>query len=73
MKTHTIAAAAITASLSLLALSPAAHATSATISPGDRIDYMTADGSASFCTTGYVYIGSNGYVYAITAGHCQSD
>lgn len=73
MKTHALLAAALTASMSLLALSPAAHASSATISPGDRIDYVTADGLASFCTIGYVYTGSNGHAYAITAGHCQAD
>ena len=44
-----------------------------TISPGDRIDYVTDEGSASFCTTGYVYTGTNGHAYAITAGHCQAD
>lgn len=45
----------------------------ATISPGDRIDYVTDDGAGSFCTTGYVYTGTNGHAYAITAGHCQTD
>ena len=57
----------------MLVQAPAAAATPTTISPGDRIDYVTDDGSASFCTIGYVYTGSNGHAYAITAGHCQTD
>lgn len=72
MKMHPVVAA-IAASASLLTHTPAAAAATATISPGDRIDYVTDDGSASFCTTGYVYTGTNGHAYAITAGHCQSD
>ena len=52
---------------------PAAQAAPPSISPGDRIDYMTDEGSASFCTVGYVYTGSDGHAYAITAGHCQTD
>ncbi|WP_158021541.1 serine protease [Mycolicibacterium chubuense] len=60
-------------SVSLIPHAPAAQATAPTISPGDRIDYVTDDGSASFCTTGYVYTGTDGHAYAITAGHCQAD
>jgi hypothetical protein len=73
MKLHTVVAAAITASASFLSPAPSAQATPATISPGDRIDYVTNDGAASFCATGYVYTGTNGHAYAITAGHCQTD
>lgn len=72
MKTHSIAAAVLAAA-SVLGATPEAHATVASIGPGDRIDYVTDDGSASFCTTGYVYTGTNGHAYAITAGHCQAD
>ena len=66
-------AAAVLAAASMLAATPQARATMASIGPGDRIDYVTDDGSASFCTTGYVYTGTNGHAYAITAGHCQVD
>ena len=31
---------------------PAAQAAPPSISPGDRIDYITDEGSASFCTVG---------------------
>jgi hypothetical protein len=70
---HLIAAAAIFAAAFQLVAPIEAHASLPTISPGDRIDYVTEDGAASFCTTGYVYTGSNGHAYAITAGHCQTD
>lgn len=73
MKFHTVVAAAITASVAFLSPAPTAQAIPVTISPGDRIDYVTHAGSESFCTTGYVYTGSNGHAYAITAGHCQTD
>ncbi|MCX2715234.1 serine protease [Mycolicibacterium sp. J2] len=59
--------------MSLVATAIPAQAVAAAISPGDRIDYVTADGSESFCTTGYVYTGTNGHAYAITAGHCQTN
>ncbi len=72
MKTHAIAAAVLAAAC-VLGVTPEAHAAAASIGPGDRIDYVTDDGSASFCTTGYVYTGTNGHAYAITAGHCQTD
>ena len=65
-------AAAVLAVASMLVATPEAHATVTSIGPGDRIDYVTDDGSASFCTTGYVYTGTNGHAYAITAGHCQT-
>src|SRR4051794_29214221 len=62
------------ASAAALAIAAApAQAASPSISPGDRIDYITDEGSASFCTVGYVYTGSNGHAYAVTAGHCQTD
>jgi streptogrisin B len=64
----------VVASAAALAIAaPTAHAASASISPGDRIDYITDEGSASFCTVGYVYTGSDGHAYAITAGHCETD
>lgn len=73
MTTRT-AAALLAAGLSLLAAAPTAQATSlATISPGERIDYTADDGSGSFCTTGYVYTGTNDHAYAITAGHCHTE
>jgi hypothetical protein len=72
MKAHSIAVTVLAAA-SILGATPEAHATAASIGPGDRIDYVTADGSESFCTTGYVYTGTNGHAYAITAGHCQAD
>lgn len=50
-----------------------AQARSSTISPGDRIDYVTEAGRSSFCTLGYVYTGRDGHTYAITAGHCRGD
>ncbi|SBS78085.1 conserved exported hypothetical protein [uncultured Mycobacterium sp.] len=73
MKPTTVVTTAIAVAASLLVQAPAAAAMPTTISPGDRIDYVTDDGSASFCTTGYVYTGTNGDAYAITAGHCQTD
>lgn len=66
-------AVAVAGMAALAMTAPAAHAAAPSISPGDRIDYMTDEGSASFCTVGYVYTGSNGHAYAITAGHCQTD
>ena len=72
--TRTLAAAAAILAASYLLASPAeAHASVPAISPGDRIDYVTEDGTASFCTVGYVYTGTNGHAYAITAGHCQTE
>lgn len=52
---------------------PPAKAAHPSVSPGDRIDYITDEGAASFCTVGYVYTGTNRHAYAITAGHCQTD
>jgi len=65
--------AAVAGMAALAMTAPAAHAAAPSISPGDRIEYMTDEGAASFCTVGYVYTGSNGHAYAITAGHCQTD
>ena len=73
MGTRRFISVGIAASLSLLLPQPTAHAGADIISPGDRIDYFAEDGSASFCTTGYVYTGTDGHAYAITAGHCRTD
>ena len=73
MTPRTLIAAGFAASLILALPQPVAHAEADVIRPGDRIDYVTQDGSASFCTTGYVYTGVNGHAYAITAGHCRTD
>lgn len=72
-KMDAAAATVLALSITLTASPAAANAMPATISPGDRIDYVTDDGAGSFCTTGYVYTGTNGHAYAITAGHCQTD
>lgn len=73
MKRMLSAAAAIISTAYLLTPLAEAQAIAPSISPGDRIDYVTDDGPASFCTTGYVYTGTDGHAYAITAGHCQTD
>lgn len=73
MKPTTAITTAIAVAVSLFTHAPAVQAIPTTISPGDRIDYVTTDGPASFCTIGYVYTGTNGHAYAITAGHCQAD
>jgi hypothetical protein len=71
MKTHTILAAAILASVSLFITPAAAHALLPSISPGDQIDYISDHQSQTFCTLGYVYTGDDDHVYGVTAGHCQ--
>lgn len=73
MRTAIAATATVFLGVGLVATATPAQAVAAAISPGDRIDYMTDEGSASFCTVGYVYSGANGHAYAITAGHCQTD
>jgi len=67
-KCITVAVASVAA---LTITAPAAQAAPPSISPGDRIDYMTDEGSASFCTVGYVYTGSDGHAYAITDYACE--
>lgn len=72
------ARAALTAltalSLAIIAVagSTPARADIPTVSPGDRIEYLspTAD-ITMFCTVGYVYTGHDLHTYAVTAGHCR--
>lgn len=55
-----------------LTMAPAAAAATTTISPGDRIDYLSPTADTQFCTLGYVYTGTDRHTYAITAGHCRT-
>lgn len=55
-----------------LTSAPAARATLITITPGERVDYISPTGVNKFCTLGYVYTGLDRHVYAVTAGHCRS-
>lgn len=55
-----------------LTSAPAARATLITITPGERVDYISPTGNSKFCTLGYVYTGLDLHVYAVTAGHCRS-
>ena len=50
----------------------ASNAALTMISPGDEVDYVTANTNSQFCTIGYVYSGPDFHTYAITAGHCRS-
>lgn len=42
------------------------------ITPGDQVDYVTANADTQFCTIGYVYSGPDFHTYAVTAGHCRN-
>lgn len=58
MRTHTrLGAGIITIQLgaAVLAGSPTSTAATITISPGDRIDYISPTTDTHFCTIGYVY------------------
>jgi len=67
----TAAISAVAAALLLAA--PTSNALLPSISPGDRIDYISDHQSQTFCTLGYVYTGPDDHVYGVTAGHCQPD
>jgi hypothetical protein len=74
MKTHAALMAVGFATAAPVAFTPTSQATLPSVSPGNRIDYLTGDGSASYCTIGYTYIGTtDDHAYAVTAGHCQPD
>lgn len=52
--------------------SPPARADIPTVSPGDRIEYLSPTADVTmFCTVGYVYTGRDLHTYAVTAGHCR--
>lgn len=52
---------------------PHAFAKAVIIEPGERIDYINADGGRNqYCTLGHVYNGADMHVYAVTAGHCRN-
>lgn len=71
------ARAALTALSLALAVIAVAGSTPAradipTVSPGDRIEYLSAAADVTmFCTVGYVYTGRDLHTYAVTAGHCR--
>ena len=73
MTMRTLLAAAVLASATTLVTPATAHALLPSISPGDRIDYISDRQTETFCTLGYVYTGDDDHVYGITAGHCQPD
>jgi hypothetical protein len=72
--TARLASTSITALLAATALAAPApsNAALAIISPGDQVDYVTANANTQFCTIGYVYSGPDLHTYAVTAGHCRS-
>jgi hypothetical protein len=49
-----------------------ASAASITVSPGDRVDYVSPTAATQFCTIGYAYTAPDLHTYAITAGHCRT-
>jgi hypothetical protein len=55
-----------------LAIAPPVAAATITVSPGDRVDYVSPTDGTRFCTIGYVYTATDLHTYAITAGHCRS-
>jgi hypothetical protein len=56
-----------------LATTPPASAATITVSPGDRVDYVSPTAGTQFCTIGYVYTAETElHTYAITAGHCRT-
>jgi hypothetical protein len=58
--TTRLAATSITALLAAVALAapaPSNAALATIISPGDQVDYVTANANTQFCTIGYVYSG----------------
>ena len=69
-----LAAGIITAVVTTAALAEpgASNAALTMISPGDQVDYVTANANTQFCTIGYVYRGPDLHTYAVTAGHCRS-
>src|SRR5258708_24179617 len=56
----------------VLAGVPAADAATNTVSPGDRVDYVSPTAGTQYCTIGCVYPGHDLHTYAVTAGHCRS-
>lgn len=51
---------------------PPSPAAIPTVSPGDRIEYISPTADVTmFCTIGYVYTAPNLHTYAVTAGHCR--
>jgi hypothetical protein len=58
--TTRLAAGIITAVLATAALAEPAPSNAAltTISPGDQVDYVTANTNTQFCTIGYAYSGN---------------
>ena len=48
------------------------RAATITVSPGDRVDYVSPAAGTQFCTIGYVYTAPDLHTYAITAGHCRT-
>ena len=69
-----LAAGIITAVVATAALAEpgASNAALTVISPGDQVDYVTANTTTQFCTIGYVYSGPDFHTYAVTAGHCRN-
>ena len=51
---------------------PSAAAATVTVSPGDRVDYVSPTAGNQFCTIGYVYTAPDFHTYAVTAGHCRN-
>jgi hypothetical protein len=64
----------VTAGLTAAALltAPLVGAATITVSPGDRVDYVSPVADTQFCTIGYVYTATDRRTYAITAGHCRT-
>jgi hypothetical protein len=69
-----LAAGIITAVVTTAALAEpgASNAALTMISPGDQVDYVTANTNTQFCTIGYAYSGPDFHTYAVTAGHCRN-
>jgi hypothetical protein len=69
-----LAAGIITAVVATAALAEpgASNAALNVISPGDQVDYVTANTNTQFCTIGYAYSGPGFHTYAVTAGHCRN-
>jgi hypothetical protein len=55
-----------------VATAPSAAAATVTVSPGDRVDYISPTAGTQFCTIGYVYNAPDLHTHAVTAGHCRS-
>jgi len=66
-----LAVVAVLTTASLASTAPAGAA-SITVSPGDRVDYVSPTADTQFCTIGYVYTAPDLHTYAITAGHCRT-